>query len=135
MDRAGLVRPGMIRGVLLLQPVPLLLFPPESFSAQSQQWWLPVLLAMMVAVADAQLLWRRSHQVWPWQLLAFAQGFNIISRLMMVWPHATLVVGGVTVFNTPYVLLSLLAMALSALSLWYLELPEVRQGLMRPEAG
>lgn len=135
MDRAGLVRPGMIRGALLLQPVPLLLFPPESFSAQSQQWWLPVLLAMMVAVADAQLLWRRSHQVWPWQLLAFAQGFNIISRLMMVWPHATLIVGGVTVFNTPYVLLSLLAMALSALSLWYLELPEVRQGLMRPEAG
>lgn len=122
---------GAIAGVLLLQPIPLLLFPPASFAADSQEWWLPVLLAVMVVIADLQLLLRNASPIWPWHLLEFAQGLNIISRLMMLWPHATIIVGGATTLNGPYVLLSLLAMILSGALLWYLELPEVRLGLMR----
>ena len=121
----------VITGILVLQPIPLMLFPPASFSASSQEWWLPALLAVMVIIADAQLLLRSAAPVWPWHLLEFAQGFNIISRLMMIWPHATVVVGGATVLNGPYVALSLLAMILSGALLWYLELPEVRLGLLR----
>ena len=62
----------------------------------SIEWWLPVLLAMM-----------------------------------MLWPHATKVVGQATVLNTPYVILTFVAMALSAFLLWYTELPDVRLGLER----
>ncbi|HSB82451.1 MAG TPA: hypothetical protein VLM91_27050 [Candidatus Methylomirabilis sp.] len=131
MQRRAITTRGFIVAVLILQLLPLVLFPPESFSSNSQEWWLPVLLAAMVLVACLELILRGSHQLWPWHLMSFAQGFNIISRLMMLWPHATKTVGGATVLNVPYVALTLTSMAMSAVLLWYLELPEVRIGLLR----
>jgi hypothetical protein len=131
MQRRALASRGMIILVLILQFVPLVLFPPESFAPTTQEWWLPVLLAVMVLWADIELIVRRSDQTWPWYLMSFAQGFNIISRIMMLWPHATKVVGQATVLNVPYVILTFVAMALSAFLLWYTELPDVRLGLVR----
>jgi hypothetical protein len=131
MVRGTITSRKIIVAALILQLIPLLLFPPESFSPNTQEWWLPVLLAVLVLVADFELIVRRSSSMWPWYLMAFSQGFNIISRLMMLWPHATKVVGGATVANVPYLVLTLLAMGLSALLLWYTELPEVRLGLVR----
>jgi hypothetical protein len=78
-----------------------------------------------------ELLVRGSRKLWPWHLMIFAQGFNIISRLMMMWAHATKTSGGATVLNVPYLSLTLLAMAWSAYLLWYLELPDVRLGTAR----
>jgi hypothetical protein len=126
-----LVRQGTIVGILFFQIVPLLLFPPSAFSPNTQEWWLPALLAALVLVADAEVIARRSVLLWPWHLMIFAQGFNIISRLMMLWSHATLTVGGATVANVPYLSATVAAMALSAFLLWYLELPAVRMGLLR----
>ncbi len=131
MSHRILVSRRLIVGVLILQVVPLMLFPPELLTSDSQEWWLPTLLAAMVVVADVQLILRQSTQLWPWHLLSFAQGFNIISRLMMVWPHATLILNGVTTINLPYVVLTGLSMACSVVLLWYLELPDVRLGLVR----
>ncbi len=128
MQRRTIAVRRVIASILVLQPIPLLLFPPQSFSPNSQEWWLPVLLVAMVLVADVELLVRRSHKVWPWHLMIFSQGFNIISRLMMMWSHATTTVGGATVVNAPYLALTILAMAGSAFLLWYLELPDVRLG-------
>ena len=120
-----------IMAMLILQLIPLILFPAESFSPNTQEWWLPVLLAILVVIADFELIVRHSNQLWPWYLMSFSQGFNIISRLMMLWPHATRTVNGVTVANLPYILLTLVAMSVSAVLLWYTELPEVRLGLLR----
>ncbi len=53
----------MIVGVLVLQFIPLMLFPPESFSPKSQEWWLPALLTVLVFVADVELIARRSTRV------------------------------------------------------------------------
>jgi hypothetical protein len=131
MRRQDIARRDVIIPILSLQIIPLLLFPPESFSPNSQEWWLPVFLAILVVVAVGELFLRRSQQAWPWTLMIFSQGFNIISRIMMLWPHATKIVGGATVFNVSYVSLTLLAMGLSAVLIWYLELPEVRLGLFR----
>lgn len=131
MRRQALTSRGMIIALLVLQFIPLVLFPAESFSPTTQEWWLPVLLAVMILVADIALIVRRSSALWPWYLMAFAQGFNIISRLMMLWSHATKTVGEASVFNSSYVFLTLLSLALSAFMLWYIELPEVRMGLLR----
>jgi hypothetical protein len=131
MLRRALTTPSAIIALLILQFVPLVLFPASSFSATTQEWWLPVLLAVMVIISEVELIIRRSSASWPWNLLAFAQGFNIISRLMMVWPHATLIVGKETVGNVPYLILTALSLALSVFLLWYVELPEVRMGLLR----
>lgn len=131
MQRRPIAARKVIVAMLILQVVPLLLFPPESFSANSQEWWLPVLLAAMILTADVQLLVRGSRKLWPWHLMIFAQGFNIISRIMMMWAHATVTGGGVTALNVPYLALTLVAMTWSAFLLWYLELPDVRLGTAR----
>ena len=129
--RKALTSPGMIVAVLITQFIPLILFPADSFSPTSQVWWLPALLAAMVLIADFQLIVRRSTSLNPWYLIAFVQGFNIISRLLMLWPHATQDVGGQAVFNGIYVGLTLISLLWSAFLLWYCELPEVRMGLLR----
>jgi hypothetical protein len=131
MLRRSLTTPGILVALLILQFIPLVLFPAASFAPQTQEWWLPVLLAVMVIIADVELIVRRSSAAWPWYLMSFAQGFNIISRLMMLWPHATTVVGKESTVNGGYIVLTALSLAFSAFMLWYTELPETRVGLLR----
>ena len=50
---------------------------------------------------------------------------------MMIMPHVTRNDNGVQVFNTPYVVLTVLSLVFSTFLLWYTELPEVRLGLVR----
>jgi len=129
--RQTLTTPRIIAAILVIQLVPLVLFPAASFSPTTQEWWLPVLLAVMVVIADIELIARRSSAAWPWYLMSFAQGFNIISRLMMIWPHATVAMGKEFVLDFPYILLTAVSLACSAFMLWYMELPETRLGLLR----
>ncbi len=131
MSRRALTSPTAIKVVLILQLIPLVLFPPRSLSAATQAWWLPALLALMVLAADFALIVRRTSDVGPWYLISFAQGFNIIARLMILFPHAARTVNGATVVDVPHIVTSFVAIALSAFLLWYTELPEVRMGLVK----
>jgi hypothetical protein len=130
MLRRFLSTRGVIPFVLCFQIVPLLVFPPSSYTIKSQEWWLPVLLTLLVIVSLFQLLVRKTRILWPWYLLSFAQGVNIISRLMMLLPHATMNKAGTQVFNGLYVVVSLAAMVFSAFEIWYSDLPEVRRNLL-----
>jgi hypothetical protein len=116
--------------VMCFQIVPLLAFPVSSYSIKSQEWWLPVLLTFLVAIALVQILMRRTQAAWPWYLVSFAQGVNIISRLMMLLPHTTVNNQGTQQFNTVYFIVAVAAMLLSAFEIWYNELPEVRRNLL-----
>ncbi len=131
MLKRFLISPAGIVFLLLFQIVPLILFPLESFSPKTQEWWLPVLLVAMVVVADFELIARRTANTGPWDLISFAHGFNIISRLMMVWPHVMRTENGVSAINVPYTSLTILAMLLSTYYLIYTEKPQVRNGLLR----
>lgn len=131
MRRSFLSQPLVIIVILLLQIIPLLLFPPSVFQPASQVWWLPAILVICVLVADFQLIVRRTHSVNPWLLIGFAQGFNIISRLMMVWPNATLTTEAGTAVNWVYLILTVISMAVSWWLLIYTEKPEIREGLLR----
>jgi hypothetical protein len=121
----------VIAGILILQLISFVLFPATSFGPDSQEWWLPVLLGFLVLVADFELLFQRRDVGWPWYLISFAQGFNIISRLMMIMPHSSIIVNGNYVFNTPYVVLSIVSMLISTVMLYYIELPDVRMAMLR----
>jgi hypothetical protein len=136
MQRRALYRPGVIVLILILQFIPLLLFPASSYASTTQEWWLPALLAIMALVAVVQLVVRRSAAAGPWVLIAFAQGFNIISRVMMLWSHAVVPIEGADAINWSYIVMTFLAMGMSAFVLWYIEKPEVRTGLLRtPQAA
>ena len=116
--------------VMCFQVVPLLLFPPSTYSIESQEWWLPVLLTFLVIIALVQILVRRTSSAWPWYLVNFAQGVNIISRIMMLMPHATANHDGTITFNADYFIVAGVAMLLSAFEIWYNEMPEVRRKLL-----
>jgi hypothetical protein len=117
--------------LLCLQLVPLVLFPASSFSLSTQEWWLPIVLCLLAIIALIQLVFRRSVAAWPWYLLAFSQGFNIISRLMMLLSHAAISgPSGELKPNGQYIVIAFATMLFSAFSIWYSELPEVRQKLV-----
>lgn len=130
MLRKFLSSRGVIPVVMCSQIVPLLVFPLSSYTVKSQEWWLPVLLTLLVFISLVQLLIRKTQAMWPWYLVSFAQGINIISRLMMLLPHATKNNEGVQDFNTVYVVVAVAAMLVSALEIWYNDLPEVRRNLL-----
>ncbi len=119
----------MIPVVMCFQVVPLLLMAPQQYSVQTQEWWLPVLLTFFVIVALVQILIRRVQAAWPWYLISFAQGVSIISRIMMLLPHATVNNEGTQVFNTSYFVIAIVSMLLSVFEIWYNDLPEVRRTL------
>ncbi len=130
MLRKALSAKSFIPVILCLQVIPLLIFPLSSWSLSTQEWWLPVFLTVCVVVALVQILIRKSRASWPWYLATFAQGVNIISRLMMLLPHATRNEGGNQVFNAGYFVIAVIAMLLSTFEIWYTELPEVRRKLL-----
>jgi hypothetical protein len=118
----------------LLQFITFLLFPSSSFSPTSQEWWLPVLCLVLALVGTLQLMVRRSPQAWPWYIISFAHGINIISRLMLFLPRASVRVQGALRLNTLYVILAVASMLISAFYLWYLERYEVRNAFLRRSA-
>jgi hypothetical protein len=126
--RKILTRPGVIVLLFVVQFVPLVIFPASSYAITTQEWWLPVLISVMALIATLQLL-RNRLVMWPWYILNFAQGTNIISRLMMLMPHASVNVEGQIRLNTPYVALTFVSILLSAFFIWYFELVEVRRAV------
>ena len=135
MFRQALLRRGVARVVIALQVLPVLAMRPDAYSLSSQEWWLAALLAALALVSAVQVLLRGTHAPWPWYLFSFAQGFSIISKLMMLMPHATIVVGGVQRLDVPHVTISLVSMVFSAVIIWYFEQPEVRNLFMAAAQG
>jgi len=131
MERQPLYSRLAISLILILQVIPLLLFPPQIYGSGSQQWLLPAVLTFMVVVADINVFLRGGGEIWPWLLISFVQGVNIISRLMMLWAQSSTATNGVTTFDWAYILAAIVSMAMSGFMLWYTEKPAVREGMLR----
>lgn len=130
MLRKSLSQPIAVTILLILQIIPLMMFPIDIFQPTSQQWWLPVLLTILAILAAIKITVQRTTELWPWYLISFSHGFNIISRLMMLMPHATKNVEGAQVIDLPYIITSVVAIILSAAYITYAELPEVRLSML-----
>jgi F0F1-type ATP synthase membrane subunit a len=110
----------LIWAVAIGQIVPVLLYPPASLASAS-----PVLLGLAVilfAVVGFYLIQRRG---WAKILTIFFQGFNIIIRLMLVLSHGANPLkkgGGI---NVDVIVVSVLAIAISAIIMFRFDVPEV----------
>ncbi len=127
MQRQTITSRGFIILVLILQFIPLVLFPPDQLAGLTEATWLGISLAIMALVSVLALLVGRVRSIWPWNLLSFSHGFNIISRLLMLWPNVVNAGGA----NGLYLVIAAVAMVLSVLFLWYNEVPDVRTRLAR----
>lgn len=126
MFRNLLMRPAAARLIIVLQVLPIIALRPKGYALTSQEWWLPAILAALALVSAVRVLVRGTDAQWPWYLFSFAQGFSIISKLMMLMPHASKTVGGAEVVDAGHVGISIVSMVVSAFVLWYCEQPEVR---------
>ncbi|HWR65536.1 MAG TPA: hypothetical protein VN364_05415, partial [Bellilinea sp.] len=123
-------QPATVAILLFVQILPLMIFPLEIFNSSSQQWWLPLLLTILALFAVVKIVFQRTTELWPWYLVSFSQGFNIISRLMMLMPHATKNAGGVQVADFAYLITNIVAIIISFGYIIFSELPEVRLSLL-----
>jgi hypothetical protein len=98
--------------LLLLQPLPLLLFPPALLTEA-----LP-LIAIVVAVmwGLGWMVWRK--RAWALTLSIFIQGLNVIIRVMMLLANAVNTSGN---YDIPFIVTSVLAIVLSWLFLYRLD--------------
>lgn len=117
--------------MLLIQFIPLLAFTGEAYDLKGQVWWLPAFLAVLVLVALFKIIVRGTYASWPWNLIGFAHGFNIISRLMMYFGHLVSQNGEAVVFNWDYAVIGVIAMLWSGFMLWMIEFPEVKNTMMK----
>ena len=124
--RSFLLRPTVARMIIALQVLPVIALRPRGYAVTSQEWWLPALLSVLALVSAARVLIRGTNAPWPWYLFSFAQGFSIISKLMMFMPHASTMVDGAQRLDVTHVLVSICSMAVSGFVIWYCERPEVR---------
>jgi hypothetical protein len=106
--------------LLLLQPVPLLLFPPALLAGA-----LP-LIAIVFAVmwGLSWMVWRK--RVWALTLSIFIQGLNVIIRVMMLLSNAVSASGDV---NLGFIVTSVLAIVLSWLFLYRLDNQDLRAAM------
>ncbi len=130
MLRKSLSQPTVVTVLLILQFVPILLFPADVYSPASQQWWLPVILTILAFFAVIKIAVQRTSEIWPWYLVSFSQGFNIISRLMMLMPHATVNVEGTQVADLAYIITNVVSILISVGYIIYAELPDVRLSML-----
>ncbi len=107
--------------LLILQPLPLLLFPPALLTADA----LP-LVAIVVALmwGLGWMVWRR--RAWALTLSIFIQGLNVIVRLMMLLSNAVSATGNI---DLVFIVTSVLAIVLSWLFLLRLDNQDMRAAM------
>lgn len=130
MLRKNISQPTTVAILLFIQIIPLMIFPLDTFTSNSQQWWLPLLLTALAIVGAVKIVFQRTTDLWPWYLVSFSQGFNVISRIMMLMPHATKNVGGAQVTDGAYLITNALAIIISFGYIVWAELPDVRLSLL-----
>ncbi|MGB9640036.1 MAG: hypothetical protein ACPL4H_03940 [Anaerolineales bacterium] len=103
--------------ILLLQFIPILLYPPQTL--QAGLGVIGVVLLFFVLLGYG--LWR--GRIWAFTMSIFLQGLNIIIRLMMFFPAAH---NPQTGWNVQLILFTLVAILLSGWIMLRLDKPDLR---------
>ena len=106
---------------LLLQFIPLLIFPPELL----QSAWTLVMIVTVALVALSFMALR--GRAWALTMSIFLQGLNVIIRVMMLLPRA---ISPATGLDTVFVTTSLLSIGLSWFLLYRFDRPEIRAAMV-----
>ena len=106
--------------LLLLQPLPLLLFPPALLADA-----LPLIAIVVVVMWGlGWMVWRK--KTWALTLSIFIQGLNVIIRLMMLLSNAVNANGN---YDIAFIVTSVLAIVVSWLFLYRLDNQDLRAAM------
>lgn len=118
-------------GLLILQVIAVILYPPSFFRQAPQAAVLPptllILLLLALAGMNSGVLTPIAGRV----SLVFVQGLNVVMRLMTIPPHLHASEGG----NWPFLVLSVIAIILSWLTIVWMERRHPRTLLLRRSEG
>ncbi len=118
-------------GLLILQVIAVILYPPDFFREAPQAAVLPptllILLLLALAGMNSGVLTLIAGRV----SLVFVQGLNVIMRLMIIPPHLRASEGG----NWPFLILSVIGIILSWLTIIWMERRHPRTLLLRRTEG
>ena len=118
-------------GLLVLQVIAVILYPPDFFREAPQAAVLPPTLLIFLLLALAGMNSGVLTPIAGRVSLVFVQGLNVVMRLMMIPPHLRASEGG----NWPFLVLSVLGIALSWLTIVWMERRHPRTLLLRRVEG
>lgn len=118
-------------GLLVLQVIAVILYPPSFFRESPQAAALPPALLLLILLALAGMNSGVLTPISGRVFLVFVQGLNVVMRLMMVPPHLRASSG----WNWPFLLLSLIGIALSWATIIWMERRHPRTLLLRRVEG
>jgi hypothetical protein len=104
--------------LILLQIIPIIIFPLKTIASGISIFGFVALVFVLLGYG----LWQ--GRSWALSMSIFIQGFNIITRLMMVLPHALRVDG--SGWDLPYLLMAVISMAISGWFMLRLDKPDIR---------
>jgi len=105
----------------LFQIIPLLIYPPETLKSGLVLVGIMVIIFVLLGYG----LWH--GRTWALSLSLTLQGFNVIVRLMMLFPNALMRLSdGSFIFDLSYIAFGVVSIALSLFFLLRLDRPDVR---------
>jgi hypothetical protein len=120
-----------IIGLLVLQVIAVILYPPSFFRESPQAAVLPPTLLVFLLLALAGMNSGVLTPIAGRVSLVFVQGLNVVMRLMTIPPHLRASEG----WNWPFLALSVLSIALSWLTIVWMERCHPRALLLRRVEG
>ncbi len=104
--------------IIILQIIPIIIFPLKTIASAISIFGFVALVFVLLGYG----LWR--GRSWALSMSIFIQGFNIITRLMMLFPHAIHKDG--SGWDVSYLIMAIISMAISGWFLVRLDKPDVR---------
>jgi len=117
---------GLITAVAIGQFVPVLLYPPAVLASGNL-----VILGSVIAIFAIVGYCLIQRRVWAKTLTIFVQGFNIITRLMILIAHGANPLKDGGGGNWDVIIFNLVAIGLSTLILYRLDVPEIELAFNR----
>ena len=117
---------GLITTVAIGQFIPVLLYPPAALASANL-----VILAVAIAIFALVGFYLVQRRVWAKTLTIFVQGFNIITRLMILIAHAANPIKDGGGANWDVIIFNLVAIGLSTLILYRFDVPEIELAFNR----
>lgn len=104
-------KPKSLMPIIVMQFIPLVIVPPDILLSVSGAIFVALIIALFVGLGIALT----KRKAWARTLSIFLHGFNIIVRIMMVFPNARLEDGA---WDLTFILASLISIAIS---FWFLQ--------------